>query len=366
MTKNIFILTAMAVFLSLSVFAQSAAHVSLFYPLSTNGKKAPEITNGFSLNILQGISKNENNFSMSGIAGIVKNDASGFHISGVYHQVGNQLHGVQMSGIANYTRHTVKGLQLAGAVNVTETAGSQVSGLVNTAKKVSGVQISGLVNLTDTVGSQISGLINTAKKINGVQIGSVWNQADEVNSQVSGLVNRAKKVKGVQVGLINLADSSDYAIGLVNIIKNGERNLSASYDETGSALLSFRSGGKVLYGILGVGYNTKFSSDNIFAAEAGIGAKVLTRDYFTLRTEIVSQTLSRLKGDSYNKASLRVLPAVKLGDKLEIFAGPSLNFIFMDNDEQRTFVKKTFWKSTKEDTSFASHFGFTAGLMVRM
>lgn len=366
MTKNIFILAGLAVLVSTSVFAQSAAHISLFYPLSTNGKKAPETTNGFSLNIIQGISKNENSFSMSGMVGIVKNNAKGFHISGAYHQVGNQLNGVQMSGIANYTRHTVKGLQLAGAVNVTEAADSQISGLVNTAKKVSGVQVTGTVNLADTVGTQVSGLVNTAKKVNGVQIGSVWNQANEVNSQVSGLVNHAKKVKGVQVGLVNIADSSDYAIGLVNIIKNGERSLSVSYDETGSALLSFRSGGRVLYGILGVGYNTKFSNDNIFAAEAGIGAKVLNRDYFTLRTEIVSQTLSRLKGDSYQKGSIRILPSFNLGDKLAAFAGPSFNFVFSDNDEKRTFVKNTFWNSTKEDTSFAAHFGFTAGLMVRM
>ncbi len=366
MTKNIFMVAAMAILINTSVFAQNPAHISLVYPLSTNGKQAPESTNGFSLNILQGISKNENNFSMSGLAGIVKNDARGFHISGVYHYVGNQLSGVQMAGIANYTRHTVKGLQLAGAVNMTQNGGTQVSGLVNTAKNVTGVQLTGTVNLADTVGTQITGLVNIAQKVEGVQISSVWNQAEDVHSQVSGIVNRAKKVKGVQVGFINIADSSDYAIGLVNIIKNGERSLSVSYDETGSAILSFRSGGKTLYGILGLGYNTKFLGDNIFAAEAGIGAKVLQRDYFTLRAEGISQTLSRLKGDSYNKTSLRVLPSVKLGDQLELFAGPSLNFAFLDNDEKRTFVKKTFWKSSKEDTSFASHIGFTAGLMVKM
>lgn len=367
MTKNILSLVTLFILSIASALAQeSTAQVSLVYPLSTNGKQAPEITNGFSLNILQGISKNERSFSLSGVAGIVKNDARGFHISGVYHHVGNHLNGVQMAGIANYAGQTVKGLQLAGAVNTTKKAGSQVSGLVNKATQVDGVQITGLSNLTDTVGSQISGLVNIAKATKGIQIGSVFNLSEEVNTQVSGIVNRAKNVKGTQIGLINIADSSDYAIGLVNIIKNGERSLSLSYDESGSALLSFRSGGRILYGILGLGYNTKFARENIFAAEAGIGAKVLTRDYFTLRTEIVSQTLSRLKGDSYNNSSLRVLPSVKLGDKLELFAGPSLNFIFMDNDEQHTFIKKTFWKSTKEDTSFASHLGFTAGLMVKM
>lgn len=75
--------------------------------------------------------------------------------------------------------------------------------------------------------------------------------ADDVNGvQFSSLVNKARKVNGVQFAtLVNIADESDFPVGLVNIIKKGERGISVTYDLLGNTLLSFRSGGKYTYGI---------------------------------------------------------------------------------------------------------------------
>ncbi len=66
--------------------------------------------------------------------------------------------------------------------------------------------------------------------------------ADDVNGvQFSSLVNKARKVNGVQFAtLVNIADESDFPVGLVNIIKKGERGISVTYDLLGNTLLSFR------------------------------------------------------------------------------------------------------------------------------
>jgi hypothetical protein len=45
-------------------------------------------------------------------------------------------------------------------------------------------------------------------------------------------------------GFINIADSSDYSIGIINIIRQGEKGIGVSVDETKTAMVSFRSGGR--------------------------------------------------------------------------------------------------------------------------
>jgi hypothetical protein len=91
----------------------------------------------------------------------------------------------------------------------------------------------------------IAGLSNTVgKSYNGLQI--------------AGLVNVARHVSGVQIaGVVNIADDSDCPVGLINLIKNGEKGIALTYSETGSTVVSFRSGGKITYGIVGIGYNHK-------------------------------------------------------------------------------------------------------------
>ena len=87
-------------------------------------------------------------------------------------------------------------------------------------------------------------------------VGSLIRAGDIKGSQIAGFMNIARKVKGVQIaGFINIADSSATPIGLINIIRNGEKSISISADETLTWLLSFRSGGKILYGIVGGGYH---------------------------------------------------------------------------------------------------------------
>src|SRR5690606_22129835 len=121
-----------------------------------------------------------------------------------------------------------------------------------------GLQITGIVNLSENVdGMQLSGTGNVSQHVKGLQLGGIVNLAHDVKgSQVAGILNKAGRVTGIQLsGIINMADSSDYPIGLINIIKNGERSIGISTDENLSSLISFRSGGRKLYGIIGLGSN---------------------------------------------------------------------------------------------------------------
>jgi hypothetical protein len=121
-----------------------------------------------------------------------------------------------------------------------------------------------------------------ADTVHGAQLAGFINLAENVNTQVAGFINVAGKVKGVQVAsFINIADSSDFPIGLVNIVKNGYKGIGVTADESGTVLGAFRSGGRVLYGIVGTGYNFK-SDKEFYVMEAGMGARLQwSKKYWT-------------------------------------------------------------------------------------
>ena len=94
---------------------------SFIYPLGTNGMNAGQYTNGFSLNLLAGASKNEKSLAFAGLSNIILNDARG----------------VQFAGFSNYIGHEGKGLAFAGLTNVTsDYRGVQFAGMLNVAKDI--------------------------------------------------------------------------------------------------------------------------------------------------------------------------------------------------------------------------------------
>ncbi|NBA88897.1 hypothetical protein GVN16_24190 [Emticicia sp. CRIBPO] len=323
---------------SVSIFAQAvrSAHVGLVYPLSTNGVSAPEISNAFSLHAISGVSKNEQSVAIAGVASIVKEHVRGVQISGVYNHAGISVHGAQIAGFGNYAKTRVEGAQIAG-----------------------------FMNMTGPVNSQIGGFLNVATDVKGGQIAGFMNKSGDVNAQVAGFINIAKKVKGVQIaGFINIADSSDYPIGIINIIKNGEKSIGVSYDESGTALATFRSGGRVLYSVLGVGYNLKETHTNYYALEAGIGARLYSGKIFRLNAELATQVLTDFREDPYSKNTLRILPTLRIGNRVEVFAGPSLNYAYYDRDDHHAFVKKFIWKNKNSDDFHGFHVGYNLGVQI--
>jgi hypothetical protein len=312
-------------------------HFGLIYPISSNGTHAPLDTNNFSFHLLAGISAAERGVSFAGLSNIVRNGTKGFLLAGFSNHIGKQANGGLFSGFIN----TYKGgnvFALGGFANIAH-------------GDVKGAQCTGFLNYSgNNTGTQFAGFINKAKDVNGAQI--------------AGFINIAKKVKGVQfAGFMNVADSSDYPIGIINLVKHGEKSISLTTDETLTTLLSFRSGGKVLYGIIGIGYNFK-NSEEVYAFEAGLGAHLFQSNTFRLNAEVSGVGLESFKAGEYMKTSLRLLPAIKISKNLELFGGPSFNYLNTSTTEGRDLHKKhiSSWENKWGNNFQSLYLGYSAGL----
>ena len=304
-----------------AVNEKSAFQFSLVPSISTNGLHSVRYSNDVSFNILLGVSKNENAFTFSGLASIIRNNASGLQFAGLLNSVRNEGYGMTFAGLANLNLYSHKGVQFAG-------------------------------------------LCNIAKDIKGVQI--------------AGLINRARDVSGVQIaGLVNIADNSDYPIGLVNIIKNGEYGIALTHNEIGSTSVTFRSGGKVMYGILGFGYNHKVDDNKFFdpgnglsafinlssfVTTAGVGAHINLLPWLRINNELSGNFIIDDSDDISFMTGYSLMPAFRIGN-IELFGGPSINFLQTDNlKNDGMFPKKTLWDKYSTSRMQQIHLGYQVGV----
>jgi hypothetical protein len=278
--------------------------------------------------------------------------------------------GLQFAGFSNVAADSVNGGQFAGFLNRSGNAkGIQAAGFTNVAKAVTGSQFAGFLNTaTQVKGSQFAGFANvSAGNVSGSQLSGFINRGRDVSgSQVAGFINIAKKVKGAQIaGFINVADSSDCPVGIINFIKNGEKSIGLHADETQNILLSFRSGGKTLYGIIGAGYNFT-NADEVYAFEVGLGAHLLKAGSFRFNTELSQLYLEDFYRGEYFKTALRIMPALKIGKALELYAGPSLNLTNTNTREGKSLVTRYIWQHQNRwnDGFQALHIGYTAGVAI--
>ncbi|HLT07940.1 MAG TPA: hypothetical protein VK014_10465 [Cyclobacteriaceae bacterium] len=344
------------------------AHIGLIYPISTNGMAAPEISNNFSVHAITGVSGGEEGVALYGVGGIIKGDGKGFMASGVWTDVQGAVEGVQMAGVFNRAGNAVRGAQFAGVFNLSHDAAAvQMAGVINKADKAHAMQAGGVVNLANSIdGVQIGGVANVAEAVKGSQIGGLINIADEVDGfQMAGLVNKSRVVKGVQLsGLINIADSSDYPLGLINLVKNGEQRIGLSTDEVFNSMVSFRSGGQKLYGILGLGANLDYET-RLYSAEAGLGLKLVDAQPFRLDFEGFSIFSTDFHGLEYNKSGLRLLPELGLGNRIYLYAGPSINYTVHNLDNGDLF-KMPIWEKSPRHLHKSIHLGYTFGVQVKL
>jgi hypothetical protein len=283
-------------------FVYSPFQISMTPGLSTHGLFNSQVVNKFSLNIIGGYTAGVAGTEWAGAFNVNQFDMRGMQVAGVTNVVGGDVRGVQMAGVANVGLNTAKGVQIAGVWNAidTLTAGAQIAGVANLA--------------TDATRSlQIAGVMNKS--------------ANEVGNQVAGVINMAKKVNGIQLGVVNIADSSDYPIGVFNWIKNGTRQLSIGLDESQFAALNFRSGGRVLYAVLGAGIYID-NKDLQYGFETGFGGFLVKKKQFSLSAELAHriQFDRDWKYNEANRSSLRIIPAVHLNKSLQIYAAPSLTY----------------------------------------
>lgn len=302
----IFILAFSSVCVQAQVTHISNAHVGLFYPVSSNGRLAGAYTNHFSFHLFQGLSASETGFTLAGFMNNIKDSASGVQIAGLVNTIHHHSNGVQIASVANVTGGQANGIQIGGIANVAET--------------FNGLAISGIANISRKDG-------------NAVQIGGILNTAGDVNTQIAGIANRAKKVKGVQVGFVNIADSSDHPIGLINIIRNGDMSVGVSVDQSLTTLATFRSGGAKLYGILGVGYNFKYSGNHLYAMQGGVGAHLIYTPAFKLNAEVTTVSLADFKGAYNMQSGITFYPTMRVYKRMEVFAGPSVNYTLYHHEK---------------------------------
>ncbi len=299
---------------------KAAVQVSFIPPLSTQGMQASQYTNATAFNMLAGVSKNVTAFSLSGLGNVVLNDIEGFHISGLGTYAGNDGKGVMIGGLFNATKGNFSGFQMGG-------------------------------------------IVNWAKEMKGFQMGGIANLAEDVHGfQFAGVVNIAKRVRGVQfAGVLNVAEHSDYPIGIVNIIKDGEMSIGVAYNEIGSTVLSFRSGGRVLYGIVGVGYNHKLVDED-FVMEAGFGGHINISSRFRINNELKSVFTTFTGDENTMHASFSIMPAFKVMPRWEIFAGPSVNYLNTDNvGNEKMFTSHNIWRKFSVSRLQQVNLGFSVG-----
>jgi hypothetical protein len=380
MTRKIALTSLLSLCISASSFGQtlhSNVHLGFAYPLSTNGTQAPQYNNTFSAHAISGVSYSETAFCGSGIASIVKDSVRGFIGSGIVNVIGNKATGVQAAGMVNIVRNQTEGLQAAGFANISgcvtgaQTAGfanvatgnvygAQIAGFSNTAHNAS-AQIAGFVNVADTNRSQIAGFINIGSETNA-QVAGFVNVARNVRgSQVAGFINVANKVKGAQIGIINISDSCDYTVGLINLSKCGEKSIGVMMDETYTPFVTFRSGGRVVYGIVGGGYN---GSDNrtIYALQLGMGAHLPISKAFRITGEATATWLTEFWDSNDLQAGLRVMPSLRVG-VLEFYAGPSFNYAVSFNGTS-PFDHHSTWSDTYRYHTHELYIGGVAGVQV--
>ncbi|MDR0394768.1 MAG: hypothetical protein LBH77_06385 [Tannerella sp.] len=347
---------------------RSGFQFSLIYPLSTNGINAAKYTNGISINAMGGISKNEKAFTLGGLTNIILQDASGVQIAGLYNQINNNGQGLLLSGVASYTGHDYTGLQLAGLINISgNMKGITLGGVTNIAlQDVSGIRIAGLYNHINNNGQGFlfSGVASyTGHDYTGLQLAGLTNIAGNIRGmQIASLINIAGDVKGVQIaGLLNVADNSDYPLGLVNLIKNGEKSIAVTYGEIGSIAVSFRSGGRVTYGIIGYGYNPN-GRKNAYLTEAGLGAHIHLAPRFRLNNEIRTEA-HHSSGNTTFKTGYYLLAAYKIAPHTEVFAGPGINHMYSDDmSDTGIFPGHSLWKKREAEKWQQVFVGYQLGV----
>ena len=329
--------------LSFTAFSQEKkfrpVQINFGFPLSTiNVKKAKEYTNAFSINLLVGISKNERSLALAGISNVIANNATGLQIASVSNYIGNAGYGIEVAGVTNINKGIYNGIQVSGVYNY--------SGSGN------GIAVTGVANMSKGAynGLQLSGVANIAGDVKGMQL--------------SAVMNKAKKVKGVQFAtLLNIAEESNFPIAFINIIKNGKMGVSLSYDILNNIVLSFRSGGKYSYGILGVGYNNKVKDGSKVVAEAGYGIHIPVTDWFEINNEFKATSMRFSNDKTCSNASYLLAPSFTFLNHFNVFGGASFNYLYSNYvNSEDLFPNNCLWEKDNSDNKQRMFIGYQIGL----
>jgi hypothetical protein len=270
---------------------------SLYAPARTSSRV-------FVLSATAGIGAALQGFAIGGIADIETDYACGVGISGIVNVVGGPVRGAQIGGIGNFVSGDLVGAQIGGVVN---TVGGDFKGAA----------IGGVANVTskDFTGLQIAGVMNFAGgSVEGAQIGGVVNYA-------SG------RVHGVQIGLVNVAEKSDFAIGLININTKGRTSLELTGEvESGLVNVTLKHGGDRWHTIYGVGARLTQPTP---IASLGFGGHMRMNDRMFVDVDAIDSWLVSFKNIRLSTELVQVRPTlgIKLFDGFALIGGPTWNLL---------------------------------------
>ncbi|MBN9380685.1 MAG: carboxypeptidase-like regulatory domain-containing protein [Chitinophagaceae bacterium] len=290
-------------------FIQQPFQLSFLPAIGTQGPLSPQITNKLSVNIIGGYTAGLKGVEMGGVFNIEKKDVKGVQAAGIVNIVGGHVEGIQMAGSHNIVLDSFKGIQAAGVCNAAR-------------RHFKGLQITGVYNrVTDSLdGVQAAGVINTARQVSGLQL--------------AGVINITHRLKGVQIGVVNIADTSDgYSFGLVNLSRNGLKELSLFADEISPLNLAFRSGNEKLYSILLVGYDPS-QDHRTYRYGFGLGHRFKLNKKLSLDPELINEHIASGSWDNFKYSNdlykLSLDLHARLSRHFAISGGPSLNFYNLD------------------------------------
>ena len=316
---------------------------------------------------------------LGGLWNYTSHDTKGVMIGGLANWVNSGFDGLQLGGLANITRDAraiqvagltniskeLYGIQISGLTNISQDAyGLQLAGLTNISKDVYGLQVGGLTNIAqDTYGLQLAGLFNVSHDLYGIQLAGLFNCAKDVYGlQFAGLVNVAKRARGVQFAtILNVAEESDFPIALINIIKEGDKGVALTYDMLGNAMVSFRSGGKYTYGILGVGCNAQI--EERLVVEAGYGLQIPVCRWLDVNNEFKATTMGYNSGYTRSNFSYLLAPSLTLWRHCNLFAGASINYFMSDRASVATLLPNAgLWRKEGDRGIGQLYLGYQVGV----
>lgn len=129
-------------------------------------------------------------------------------------------------------------------------------------------------------------------------------------------------------------------------------------------------GTKPVYGILSIG-NQFLSSDHKWAFGAGVGTHLLKTESTSLNLEyaIFHVNQNEIWTDNYNNfQQIRFLASKRLGEKVSVFGGPSLNLNIAENREsfghtfESTFAPYDIYSKVGDNHTAKAWIGFTLGI----
>jgi len=256
------------------------------------------------------------------------NNVDGNHASvqvGIINSTTGNFGGLQ-AGFINSIGGNVTGLQSGFINSIGGDLMGAAYGFINSVNgEVSGLQYGFINSVSESVAGLQCGFINsTSKSVYGVQCGFI-NSANDVRGLQHGFINSAKSLRGLQLGFINSVDDVEKGlpIGFLSFVKHGGyKAVEFSYTDLLPYNLAFKTGIREFYTFPMISWDPELG-DELFVGY-GIGSNVDFGKTLFFNPELLSQHNISLDFNHY--LSLKANIGVKLSDRFELVAGPTLSW----------------------------------------